>query len=83
MPAGRRTTLSSSLFYAVEHGVDHQAQGGVGYTGKDFVGPTPGHLKANEYACDEEIDDLVDDIEKNGEQEASAGIFYVEFDAER
>jgi len=71
------------LFNAIEQRINKDAERGVGYSGEDFVGPTPGHLQADEDAGDKEIDELVYYIEEDGEQKTGAGIFSVDFNAER
>ena len=48
-----------------------------------LVHPTPSHVQANQAARNEEEDDLMHNIEEDGQQEAGAGIFYIDLDAER
>ena len=38
------------------------------------MGPTPSQTKANQSACDPEIDDLMDAIKDEGQQQAGAGV---------
>src|ERR1035441_1832750 len=79
----RDADKSRALLHAVKQGIHEDAQRGISCARPEFVWPTPLHVQTNEATGNHEVDNFMHDVEEDGEQKASAGIFDVELDAER
>ncbi len=45
--------------------------------------PTPGHVQPDQAPSNHEVDHLMHNVEKIGEQETGSGVLDIEFNAER